>query len=75
MPGQQQQQLVLQAEAVEPQQVAPQIGAGVQVDIHRIAGQRAQEQPGGADRQRLAGAFQRQPVGQRLAPSTAGYRQ
>jgi len=44
LPRQQQHQLVLEADPVEPQQVAPQIDAGMQVDIHRIAAERAQEQ-------------------------------
>ena len=66
LPGQQQQQLVAEADPVEPQQIAPQIDAGVQVDIHRVAAERAQEETGGSDRQGLAAAFQRQPVGQGL---------
>ena len=38
----------------------------MQVDIHRVAAERAQEETGGADRQRLAGALQRNPPGQGL---------
>src|SRR5437660_7070158 len=38
--------------------------AGMQVYIHRIARERAQEQPGCANRQGLACAFQGQPIGQ-----------
>jgi len=65
MPGHQQHEFVAQAQAVQPQQIAPQIGAGMQMDVHRVAGQRAQEQAGGPDRQRLARALQRQPVRKR----------
>ena len=36
------------------------------MDVHRVAGQGAHEQPGRADRQGLAAAFERQPVGQGL---------
>jgi hypothetical protein len=39
VPGHQQEQLVLDAQPVELQQIAPQIDAGMQVDIHRVAGQ------------------------------------
>ena len=58
MPEQQDQDLVAQADAVQPQQITPQIGAGVQVDVHGIAGQGAQEQTCRTDRQRFARAVQ-----------------
>ena len=63
MPGQQQEQLGLDAQPVEPQQVAPQIDAGMQVDIHRVAAEGAQEQTGSPDRQRFAGTLQGKPPG------------
>ena len=64
MPEQQHQEFVPQAQTFQPQQVAAQIHAGMQVYIHRIARERAQEQPGCANRQGLACAFQGQPIGQ-----------
>ena len=66
VPSHQQQKLGLDAQPVEPQQPAAQIGAGVQMDVHRVAGQGAHEQPRRADRQGLAAAFERQPVSQGL---------
>ena len=66
VPGHQNEQLAVHAEPVELQQPAPDIDGGVQMHIHRIAGERAHEQTGRADRQRLTGAFHGQTVNQRL---------
>ncbi len=61
-----QQQLVLEADPVEPQQIAPQIDARMQVDIHRIAPERAEEETGGPDRERLTATLQGNSAGQGL---------
>ena len=45
---------------------SPQIDAGMQVDIHRIAAEGAQEETGGSDRQSLTRTLQRNSAGQGL---------
>src|SRR5207302_10385835 len=48
-----------------PQQIAPRIGTRVDVHVHRVAGLRAQEERGPADRQGFAGALERQAAAER----------
>ena len=67
--------LLLEADPVEPQQVAPQIDARMQVDIHRIAAEGAQEETGSPDRQGFARAFQGEPRRPGPSPSAPEYRQ
>jgi hypothetical protein len=64
MPEQQHQEFVVQAQAVQAYEVASQIRARVQVDIHGIAGEGAQEEPSGPNGQGFTSPLQRQPSGQ-----------
>ena len=64
MPQEERQELIASTEAVQLHQVAPEIDARMHVDVHRIAGQRAQEEAGGTNGQGFAGAFQGEPIGQ-----------
>ena len=64
MPEQEHQQFIFQAQAVQTNEIAPQIRARVQVDIHGIAGEGAQEETSGPNGQGFTSALQRQPIGQ-----------
>ena len=66
MPEQQHQEFVFQAQAVQAEEVAPQIRARVQVDIHGITSEGAQEKARGPDGQGFASTLQRKPIRQGL---------
>ena len=65
VPHEQRPQLRAQRQLGLPQQIAPGVGARVDVHVHRVAGLRAQEERRAARGERLAGALQRQAVGER----------